>query len=58
MKTTHELAKELMELPDMEIVVEGWISHRGYEIAAVRSGFDPERVAILVQIPEQKKIEC
>lgn len=47
--TTHELARELLELPDVRLVVEGWCGGRDSRIYAVMSGFDSEGTAILVQ---------
>lgn len=28
MKTTHQLSKELLEMPNVPIVIEGWIQSR------------------------------
>ena len=49
MKTTHELAQELLALPNVPLVVEGWCRQRGLVLTAVMTEYDPEGTAILVQ---------
>lgn len=49
MTTTHELAKKLMALPDMKLIVEGWISDDESKIEPKVTDYDDE-VVILVQM--------
>jgi hypothetical protein len=49
MKTTHQIAAELLQLPDVPLRVEGWCQRDGYETAAVMTAYDPENEAILIQ---------
>lgn len=49
MKTTHQIAKELLALPDVKLIVEGWCSRQGYELTAKMTQCDPSGTAILVQ---------
>lgn len=53
MKTTHQIAKELLALPDVPLVIEGWVgmSSYGHETIAVMTEYDPTGTAILVQRP-------
>lgn len=46
--TTHELAKQLMELPDVPLEIEGWCRMKGYETRAKLCSYD-ETKAIIVQ---------
>ena len=46
---THELAKQLLALPDVPVVIEGWVPMRGYETTAKMTEYDPEGQAIIVQ---------
>lgn len=46
--TTHELALELMKLPDVTVVIEGWSCFEYERIFAVMTGYDPEGTAILI----------
>lgn len=48
-KTTHTLALELLALPDVPILIEGWICHAGTEIVAKMTNYDPTGTAILVE---------
>lgn len=34
MKTTHELAAELLALPNVPLMIEGWVQMKGYEATA------------------------
>ena len=49
MKITHEVARELLELPDVPLAIEMRCILRGYEITACMTEYDPEGTAILVQ---------
>lgn len=49
MKTTHELARELIALPDKPIKVEGWSDLEDHDVTAKMTRYDPEGTAILVQ---------
>jgi len=48
MKTTHEIARELLKLPDVPLLVEGWCRANDEEIEARMTAYDPEGTAILV----------
>lgn len=50
MKTTHELARELLSLPDVRVVIELWCSMEGYEPTAIMTDYD-SHTAIIVQRP-------
>jgi hypothetical protein len=56
MKTTHQLAKELLALPDVDLVVEGWCQMRGHELAAKMTQYDPDGTVILIQECVDKKV--
>lgn len=49
MKTTHQLAAELLALPDVRIVTEGWLASTNHEPAAVMTSYDPQGTAIIMQ---------
>ena len=49
MKATHELAQELLALPNVPLVVEGWCRQPGLVLTAVMAEYDPDGEAILVQ---------
>jgi hypothetical protein len=51
MKTTHQLAEELLKLPDVSVVVEGWCDMEGYEPGAKMTSYDPGGTAIIMQVP-------
>jgi hypothetical protein len=55
MKTTHQIAKELLALPDVLLVVEYWIMQAPstHEMVAEMTDYDPEGTAII----RQKRIE-
>jgi hypothetical protein len=48
-KTTHQIAQELLALPDVELVIEGWCQMEGYTMTAAMTNYDPEGTAILWQ---------
>lgn len=48
-KTTHELAKELLDLPDVSVGVELWCERENYEPVAVMTQYVPDDRAIIVQ---------
>lgn len=50
MKTTHELARELLSLPNVRVVIEQWCSMDGYEPTALMTEYDLH-TAIIVQRP-------
>lgn len=54
MKTTHQLAKELLALPDVPLEVEGWC---GGDIIAKMTRYDPEGTAILVEPREPMELD-
>ncbi len=49
MKTTHDIAKELLALPNVPLVIEGWISQSNREIQVVMTDYEPDKEAILIQ---------
>lgn len=55
MKTTHQVAQELLELPNVELVIEGWCDMQslGYTMEAAMTGYDPDGTAILWQKPPE-----
>ena len=61
MKTTHELARELLALPDVPVLVELWCGW--HNPTAVMSGCDPEGTAFIVNrdeadpLPEEAAID-
>lgn len=56
MKTTHQLAKELLTLPDVQLVVEYWIMMDStHEIVAEMTKYDPKNTAIIWQKPNNAK---
>jgi len=52
MKTTHQIARELLALPDVELVIEGWCQMNGHTMAAAMTDYDPEGTAIIWQQPD------
>lgn len=56
MKTTHDIAKELLALPNVPLVIEGWCEMRGHETTAQMTGYDPEGTAIIVQKCVDEKV--
>jgi hypothetical protein len=55
MKTTHDIAKELLALPNVKLVVEGWCEVGGHETTAEMTEYDPDGTAILVQAPRSSQ---
>jgi len=53
-KTTHKLAKELLELPDVPLTIEMWCEMDGHEMVASMTGYDPTGTAIIWQKPINK----
>jgi len=51
MKTTHQIARELLALPDIPLLIEGWYRMDHHEMAASITDYDPNR-AILWQKPD------
>lgn len=49
MKTTHDIAKELLALPNVKLVVEGWCKMGGHETTVEMTEYDPDGTAILMQ---------
>jgi len=49
MKTTHELARELLELPDVPVKVEYWTADADSEPVALMTEYDPEGTAMICQ---------
>jgi hypothetical protein len=55
MKKTHEMARELLFLPDVPLLIETWCRMPNHEPAAVMTEFDPKGTAIIMQQPILKK---
>jgi hypothetical protein len=56
MKTTHQIAKELLALPDVELVIEYWVMMRPEsEMVAEMTEYDPNGTAIIWQKPKHKE---
>ena len=50
--TTHEMAKQLLALPDVPLVIEGLVTMTwSHETVAEMTGYDPEGTAIIWQKP-------
>lgn len=47
--TTHEMARQLLALPDVPLHIEMWCQMEGYEMMARMTEFDPEGTAIIMQ---------
>ena len=55
MKTTHQMARELLALPDVRLVIEGWcMTWDRPEMVADMTEYDPEGTAIIWQKPKEK----
>lgn len=54
MKTTHELARELLALPDVPVLVELWCGW--HNPTAVMTEYDLEGKAIIVNRDETEKV--
>jgi hypothetical protein len=56
MKTTHQVARELLALPDVELVIEGWcdMSFLGYTMKAEMTAYDRKGTAIIWQKPPKQ----
>lgn len=50
--TTHEMAKRLLELPDVTLVIEGWTTGGRELMSADMTGYDPEGTAIIWKKPQ------
>ena len=50
MKTTHQMAAELLALPDIPLGIEMWCEMENHEMTASITEYDPER-AIIWQKP-------
>lgn len=55
MKTTHQLAEELLALPNVKLIVEGWCDMEDNEPVAKMTAYDPWETAILVQSLAKEK---
>lgn len=51
-KTTHEMANELLALPDVPLVIEMWCEMERHEMTASMTSYDPEGTAIIWQKPD------
>lgn len=49
--TTHEMAKQLLDLPDVELVIEMWCIMPNHVPQAEMTEYDPEGTAIIWQAP-------
>ena len=46
-KTTHQMAAELLALPDVPLEIEMWCRMDGYEQVAKMTEYDPDGTAII-----------
>jgi len=53
MKTTHQIANELLQLPDVPLEIEGWCRVDKYEVVAEMTAHSPDSVAIIWQKPDE-----
>jgi hypothetical protein len=53
MKTTHQIAMELLALPDIPLVIEGWCQMDNHEMVAEITGYS-DREAIIWQKPDPR----
>jgi hypothetical protein len=53
MKTTHQIARELLALPDVELVIEGWCPMDNHEMVAEITSYD-ENTVIIWQKPDPR----
>lgn len=53
MKTTHQMAKELLELPDVPLVIEGWCKMDNHEMVVEITDYSDEE-AIIWQKPDPR----
>jgi len=51
MKTTHQVARELLALPDVKLTVELWVDRQNHQLAVEMTEYDPEGTAIIWQKP-------
>jgi len=56
-KTTHQMACELLALPDVPLVIETWCTEDDKEMVAEMTGYDPEGTAIIWQKPNKPEDE-
>lgn len=50
-KTTHQMARELLGLPDVRLVIEMWCDMENREMSADMTEYDPDGTAIIWQKP-------
>lgn len=48
MKTTHQLAHELLSLPDVEVVLEGSCHGEDYEIGTKLTSYDKNKAIVMM----------
>jgi hypothetical protein len=54
--TTHEMARQLLALPDVPLLIEGWCTVSTVsEIVAEMTEYDPEGTAIIWQKPKRQQ---
>lgn len=51
--TTHQMAKALLDLPDVPLIIEGWCRLDNHEMTASITDYDDE-VAIIWQKPDPR----
>ena len=56
MKTTHQMAGELLALPDVPLVIEMWCRMSDHEMVAEMTEYDSEGTAIIWQKPNPKPV--
>lgn len=50
--TTHEMAKQLLALPNVRLVIEMWCVESDKQMVAEMTAYDPEGTAIIWQKPK------
>lgn len=51
--TTHEMARQLLALPDIRLTIEGWCRLNNHQMTAEITGYD-ENTAIIWQKPDPR----
>lgn len=49
------MAEKLLALPDVELLIEGWIRMPGYTTTASMTHYDPKNTAIIWQRPKRQR---
>lgn len=55
--TTHQLAAQLLALPDIPVCIEGWVPMKGYKIKAKITSYDTNQAIIVQQATRHQQCE-